>query len=161
MLVALVLLCGSRSASAQYVSNAINDLATATDYKVRLAAAATLSKSRDPRALSACIKALGNDPDKSVRAAAAMALKRLVTTSSSASDWLRALSALSNASANDKDRRVRRTATKVRTRLVRSAPAIVTSTMASRCASPLPVQPAGCPAPTVTATTTVTTSPSP
>ena len=47
--------------------------------KVRLSAAINLTKLGDPRAILPLAKALGNDPDKSVRGAAAVGLGKLVT----------------------------------------------------------------------------------
>ena len=128
VLVALVLLSGSRLAAAQRnVGTALRDLATSPDGKVRMAAVMTLAKSRDPRALGACVRTLGHDTDANVRMASMIALKKLVSTSLSPQDWSAVLLALSNASVHDKDAMVRKKAKFTHRRLMRNAPAFVTN----------------------------------
>jgi hypothetical protein len=127
MLVALALTSAGRPAAAQKVGTALRDLATSPDRKVRLAAVVTLAQSGDRRAVGACARALGQDTDASVRVAAMISLRKLLSTSLSAQDWLIGLRALSDASARDKEPRIRKKAAATHRRLMRNAPPFVTT----------------------------------
>jgi hypothetical protein len=158
MLAALTLLCGEQLAAAQSVSSAFTDLATNPDAKVRAAAARILSKSRDPRAIAACARALGSDTDASVREASTKALLRLVKAGTAPLDWVTALSALSNAGANDKDASVKKRASFVHKWLLRRAPPVVTAA----CVTPPAIAAGTCTVPaTPTTPAPVTTTSSP
>ena len=69
----LILCCAAPVSTAQDYSAAYRDLATGSDFRLRVSAALVLGKSRSPGARPALEKALG-DPHPAVRAAAAAAL---------------------------------------------------------------------------------------
>ena len=65
VIAACLVLC-ARAAAADAVDASVREL-DAGNYKVRLAAALSLSKSRDPRAVIALATALRNDGEQSIR----------------------------------------------------------------------------------------------
>lgn len=81
-----------------------------SSYKVRLAAALALSKSKDPRAIIALASALGNDSDATVRRVAALALEKMIDARTPEDAKELGLDALNQASTLDKDPKVRATA---------------------------------------------------
>ena len=68
-IVAALLLGGASSSTAQDDSGAFRDLAIGADFRLRVAAALSLGKSKSPGARTALEKAL-TDPNPAVRAAA-------------------------------------------------------------------------------------------
>jgi hypothetical protein len=105
----LVILCAS-TAIADSVDRNIKQLATETSYKVRLAAALALSKSKDARAVLAVSDALSHDEDPTVRRVAALALEKMIDVHTPEDAKQLGLGALEAAAANDADERVRGTA---------------------------------------------------
>src|SRR5580698_8913951 len=105
----LVILCAS-TAIADSVDRNIKQLATETSYKVRLAAALALSKSKDARAVLAVSDTLSHDEDPTVRRVAALALEKMIDVHTPEDAKELGLAALDNAAANDADDRVRGTA---------------------------------------------------
>ena len=95
---ALVTLGAMPTSTAQSDSSAFRDLATGSDFRMRVAAALALGKSRSPGARPALEKALG-DPHPAVRSAAAAGLGRLGDAA--------ALPALRRAAAREADAGVR------------------------------------------------------
>jgi len=106
------LLLGARLAAADTVDSATRQLGDAS-YKVRLAAALSLSKSRDPRAVIALAGALRDDESATIRRVAALALEKMVDARTAIDARELALGALETAAAKDIDQKVRDTATKV------------------------------------------------
>ena len=109
----MLLIVAGRVAHAQSsnVRKLIKDLKTSSDYKVRLSAAASLTKLGDPAAVPAFIEALENDDEKTVRAAVAIGLGKLVTGSTSEQVVASAIAALEGAG-TDPDKLVRNQAKK-------------------------------------------------
>ena len=105
----LVILCAS-TASADSVDRNIRELASDHSYKVRLAAALALSKSKDARAVLAVSDTLSHDEDPTVRRVAALALEKMIDVHTPEDAKQLGLAALDNAAANDADERVRGTA---------------------------------------------------
>jgi hypothetical protein len=110
--VLLVLLGHARPAAADNVDQLVKQLDTGSDYKVRLSAATSLAKLGDARAIPAFIKALGKDSDKTVRAAAALGLSKIITADTPADKRDAAIKALEKASTGDKDAFVKKQAKK-------------------------------------------------
>jgi HEAT repeat protein len=110
LLVAVLSLGGIHQAEAQSASQAIRTLQTSQNERDRWRAAFTLGRSGDPRAIAACARALRTDPSAKVRTSAVIALRRLVTASTPASERARAISALSRAANRDPSPAVQRTA---------------------------------------------------
>ncbi|HEY1546500.1 MAG TPA: HEAT repeat domain-containing protein [Kofleriaceae bacterium] len=105
----LVILCAS-TAIADAVDRNIKQLATESSYKVRLAAALALSKSKDARAVLAVSDALSHDEDPTVRRVAALALEKMIDVHTPEDAKQLGLGALEGAASNDADERVRGTA---------------------------------------------------
>jgi len=105
----LVILCAS-TASADSVERNIRELSSEHSYKVRLAAALALSKSKDARAVLAVSDTLSHDEDPTVRRVAALALEKMIDAHTAEDAKELGLAALDNAAANDADERVRGTA---------------------------------------------------
>lgn len=106
------LLC-ARPAIADNVQTSVRQLgSSSTSYKVRLAAALSLSKARDERAVRALAKAVTDDRDATIRRVSALALEKIVDARTDESARKQAFSALEEAAALDRDRKVRETAKK-------------------------------------------------
>jgi hypothetical protein len=109
---ALAVLVGAAPAAhADDVDDQISELDGGESYKVRLAAALTLSKMNDDRAVFALARALLDDPDKSVRRVCALALKKAVTAKTGLKARKEAIQALRDAK-KDKDKKVKKAASK-------------------------------------------------
>src|ERR1700744_4176981 len=104
----LVILCAS-TAIADSVDRNIKQLSNENSYKVRLAAALALSKSKDARAVLAVSDALSHDEDPTVRRVAALALEKMIDVHTPDDAKQLGLAALDAAAANDADERVRGT----------------------------------------------------
>jgi hypothetical protein len=101
----------ARAAAADTVDRNVGQLqSSSASYKVRLAAALALSKSKDPRAIIALASALGNDADGTVRRVAALALEKMIDDRTPDDAKELGLDALNQASTLDKDPKVRATA---------------------------------------------------
>jgi hypothetical protein len=109
--IAMVTSLASLPVWADAVDDNIADLQGEGSYKVRVAAAVALAKTPEDRAVLALAKALRNDRDASVRRAAALALKKIVTAQTSKKAQTAALDAL-RAASKDKDKKVRKAAEK-------------------------------------------------
>jgi len=107
---ACLVLCMIRTASADTTETNVAQLAGTGSYKVRLAAALALSKSRDARAVIAVADALANDTDPTIRRVAALALEKMVDSRTPADARELGLTALEEAATNDRDAKVRTTA---------------------------------------------------
>jgi len=107
--VAVWLLLGGRAARADTIDTSIRQMADSS-YKVRLAAALALSKSRDPRAVIALADALGKDDDSTIRRVAALALGKMIDARTAEDARELGLDALADAAVNDADRKVKETA---------------------------------------------------
>ena len=115
---ALVMLLVSGALAADPVESSVRELGTAkSSYKVRLAAALSLSKSRDPRAVLALARALHDDKEATVRRIAAPALQTMIDAKTAEDAKKLGLDALALAAKSDPDQKVRETATKVVTAL--------------------------------------------
>jgi hypothetical protein len=90
----------------------IDQLAHAESYKVRLAAAIALSKSRDSRAVSALSTALIADDEATIRRVCALGLGKIVDETTPADTRKTALQALDHAARTDRDAKVRDAAAK-------------------------------------------------
>lgn len=98
-------------AKADQVDRFVEQLASSSDYKVRLSAALNLAKVADPRAIPAFISALG-DSDKTVRGVAAASLAKLVDSSTKPALRKKASDALKRTATNDDVKFVRSQAQK-------------------------------------------------
>ncbi len=114
-LVALV--ASTRRVRADELDPQIDQLARAESYKVRLAAAINLSKSREGKAVSALSTALIKDDEPTIRRVCALALAKIVDESTPASTRDLALAALEHAAKTDRDAKVRDAAGKAFTQL--------------------------------------------
>lgn len=108
---ACLVLC-IRTAAADATDTSVSQLATGGSYKVRLAAALSLSRSRDARAVIAVGDALTNDGDPTIRRVAALALEKMIDSRTPDDARELGLTALAEASTNDRDAKVRDTAQK-------------------------------------------------
>ena len=108
---AWLLLCG-RAAGADTIDTSVHQIVDAS-YKVRLAAALALSKSRDRRAVIALAGALRNDDESTIRRVAALALGRMIDARTPEDARETGLDALAEAAATDPDPNVRSTASRV------------------------------------------------
>jgi hypothetical protein len=106
---ACLVLC-TRMAAADAVAANVRQLEQTGNYKVRLAAALSLAKSRDARAVIALATALRNDSEASVRRVAALALEKMIVASTPEDAREIGLRALEHAAAADRDQGVRATA---------------------------------------------------
>ena len=125
-LVLLALLVLTGPARADNVDILLADLASGRDYKVRLAAAISLSRLADPRAIPGLLTAL-DDKDKTVRGAAVLGLGKLIDASTSESTRKRAIAALDKVAKGDPTDSATKQAIKVRdalAKLVTAAPII-------------------------------------
>jgi hypothetical protein len=108
VLTAWLLLCG-RAAGAETIDTSIRQV-TDTSYKVRLAAALSLSKSRDPRAVIALADVLLHEDESTIRRVAALALGKMIDGRTAEDARELGLDALAAAAASDADKNVRATA---------------------------------------------------
>jgi hypothetical protein len=109
--VACWLLCIG-AASADTVDTGVRQLARGNAYKVRLAAALSLSKSKEPRAVIALAGALRNDEEPTIRRVSVLALEKMIDARTAEDAKELGLAALENAVANDGDVKVRENATR-------------------------------------------------
>jgi hypothetical protein len=107
--IACLLLC-VRLAAADAVDANIRQLDGSNTYKVRLAAALSLAKSTDARAVIALATTLRNDGEASIRRVAAVALEKMIDAGTAEDARELGLGALAHAAASDRDPRVRDTA---------------------------------------------------
>jgi hypothetical protein len=96
------LLLHAGTVSADPVADSIRKLGTDGSQRVRLAAAASLSKERDPRAIIALAGALRNDSDNGIRRIAALALARMIDARTAPDAIQLAFTALDDAKDNDR-----------------------------------------------------------
>jgi hypothetical protein len=99
-----------RTAGADTVETGVRQLAHDNAYKVRLAAALSLSKSKEPRAVIALAGALRNDEEATIRRISALALEKMIDARTAEDARELGLGALENAAQNDGDTKVRETA---------------------------------------------------
>ncbi len=101
----------TRAAAADTVDKNVGQLqSSSSSYKVRLAAALALSKSKDPRAIIALASALQDDGEPTVRRVAALALEKMIDARTPDDAKELGIDALNQASTLDKDPKVRATA---------------------------------------------------
>lgn len=103
---ACLMLC-ARTSAADAVDTNVRQLDRTSNYKVRLAAALSLAKSRDARAVIALASALRNDREESVRRVAAVALEKMIDPNTPEDARDLGIGALEHAAASDRDARVR------------------------------------------------------
>jgi HEAT repeat protein len=108
VIAACLVLC-ARVASADTIEQNVKQLANG-GYKVRLAAALALAKSKDPRAVIALADALGTDNDATIRRVSALALEQMVDERTEDDAKELAIDALQRAAKSDKDERVKASA---------------------------------------------------
>ncbi len=113
VLVALVVLCALGAvAIADELDPQIDQLAHAESYKVRLAAAINLSKSRDAKAVYALSTALIKDDEPTIRRVCALALAKIVDEATPKDVREAAMAALGHAAKADRDAKVREASAK-------------------------------------------------
>lgn len=101
-----------QTASAETVDANVRQLSSGNAYRVRLAAAASLAKTKEPRAVIALASALRSDGDATIRRVSALALEKNIDAQTAPDARELGLSALEYAAQNDKDSKVRETAAK-------------------------------------------------
>ncbi|MEO8705319.1 MAG: HEAT repeat domain-containing protein [Kofleriaceae bacterium] len=106
VLTAWLVLCGG-SAVADTVETSVAQLGGDGSSRVRLTAALSLSKSKDPRAVNALAGALGTDTDPAIRRVSALALEKMIDARTAPDAIEIALRALEEASTSDADLKVR------------------------------------------------------
>jgi hypothetical protein len=106
-LIAGCLVLCAQIAHADAIATNVRELGRSSHYRIRLAAALTLAKSRDPRAVIALSDALEHDDNATVRRVAALALGRSVDEHTPDDARQLAVDALDHAAAHDDDRAVR------------------------------------------------------
>jgi hypothetical protein len=106
---ACCLLC-IRTAGADTVETGVRQLARTNTYKVRLAAALSLSKSKEPRAVIALAGALRNDEEATIRRVSVLALEKMIDARTAEDARELGLAALENAATNDGDPKVKENA---------------------------------------------------
>ena len=109
VIAACLVLC-VRTVAADTVTTNVSQLSGSQSYKVRLAAALALSKSKDARAVIALADALGNDVDPTIRRVSALALEKMIDARTAEDARELGLLSLEKAVAKDKDAKVRTTA---------------------------------------------------
>jgi len=114
--VAAWLLLSGRAAGADTIDTSVHQIAESS-YKVRLAAALALSKSRDRRAVIALAGALRDDDDSTIRRVAALALGKMLDARTPEEAREVALDALAEAGTSDPDPAVRTTAARIQQEL--------------------------------------------
>lgn len=115
--VALALAAWPGSARADFVDDQTQELATATHYKRRLAAALTLAKVHEGRAVRSLASAMERDDDPKLRQVAALALASAVTGDTPAPDRVLAFAALERVQRADGDAQVRELAARTLVKL--------------------------------------------
>lgn len=108
VLTACLLLC-ARAASADSIDQYVKELG-AGDYKVRLAAALSLSKSKDARAVIALADALNEDREATIRRVSSIALEKMVDARTEDDAKELAIDALERAAKSDRDDKVKASA---------------------------------------------------
>jgi len=109
VIAACLMLC-LRTVSADSVTTNVTQLSSSQSYKIRLAAALALSKSKDARAVIALADALQNDTDETIRRVSALALEKMIDARTAEDARELGLVALESAQTRDKDPKVRTTA---------------------------------------------------
>jgi hypothetical protein len=102
---------GATTAWADSVDTSVRDLSDGS-YKVRLAAALALGRSRDPRAVIGLAEAVTRDDEPTIRRVAASALEKMVDAHTADDARELAIAALEKAATEDVDERVRAVAAK-------------------------------------------------
>lgn len=108
VIAACLLLC-ARAASADAIDTYVRELGGG-GYKVRLAAALALSKSKDARAAIALADALNGDRDATIRRVSALALEKMVDARTEDDAKELAIDALERAARSDRDAKVKASA---------------------------------------------------
>jgi hypothetical protein len=111
---ASLLMLGGRTGRADTVDLNVSQLGHENPYKLRLAAALSLSKSKDARAVLALADALDKDEEATVRRVAALALEKVLDSRTPDDARQLAFEALDKAADTDGDVKVRDTAVKAR-----------------------------------------------
>lgn len=106
---ACLVLC-TRVAAADAVDVSVQQLHGTSNYKVRLAAALSLTKSRDPRAVIALAATLRGEAEANIRRVAAVGLEKMIDASTAEDARALGIGALEHAATKDADSRVRETA---------------------------------------------------
>ncbi|CAN5212493.1 hypothetical protein BH11MYX1_BH11MYX1_29810 [soil metagenome] len=106
----VIVLGGSRGYADAIDQNVRELSVNGKSYKVRLAAALALSKSRDPRAVLAVADALDKDEDATVRRVAAIALEKMIDRETPNDALSLSITALEKAAKTDGEMKVRETA---------------------------------------------------
>jgi hypothetical protein len=101
-----------RTAEANTVDTGVRQLASGNAYKVRLAAALSLAKSREPRAVIALATAIREDDSDTIRRVSVLALEKMIDTRTADDAKELGFSALEHAAQNDDNVKVRETAKK-------------------------------------------------
>ncbi len=107
--IAACLVLSAELAAADTVDSNVTQMSSST-YKVRLAAALALSKSKDPRAVIAIAGALERDSDATIRRVSALALEKMIDPRTPPDARELGLIALERAARSDRDSNVRSTA---------------------------------------------------
>lgn len=103
---------GARTAAADEVASNVRKLEATSPYKVRLASALSLSKSRDPRAVIALATAIRDEREEAIRRVAALALENMIEASTAEDARELGIGALEQAAKADVDPKVREIATR-------------------------------------------------
>ena len=113
VVVALVVTsAGARTAAADEVDSNVRKLEATSPYKVRLASALSLSKSRDPRAVIALATTIRDEREEAIRRVAALALENMIEASTAEDARELGIGALEQAAKADVDPKVREIATR-------------------------------------------------
>jgi hypothetical protein len=107
----LVVLCAS-TATADTIDQNVRELGGEQSYKVRLAAALALSRSKDARAVIAIADALAKDDDATIRRVCALALEKMIDGRTPEDARELGIDAIDHAAGGDADAKVRDTAQK-------------------------------------------------
>lgn len=107
--IAACLVLTARAAHADAIDQNVRELGGG-GYKIRLAAALTLSKSRDARAVIALADALMSDGDATIRRVSALSLEKMVDERTADDAKQLALDALERAAKSDRDDKVKASA---------------------------------------------------
>lgn len=105
--IAAAMWLATSTASADSIETSMRRLDIDASYKVRLSAALSLSKTRDPRAVISLAGALRDDRDPSIRRVAALALEKMLDARTAEDARELALAALDDARRSDRDPKVR------------------------------------------------------